>query len=222
MDFLTFLFAFTASVSYLEYRGRQQSPSTMSSANLSAEELQRREDISLLRRVGQREENALAELYDRFSPGLYSVARRMLNDQRDAEEVVQETFQQIWSHAATYDPALSGAFSWATMILWRKAIDRLRARGRTARAADRAADLHCFPGIDETSAALPLVAERRNEILGALAKIPDDQKEAVSLAFFGGLTQQQIAEQLGEPLGTIKARIRRGLLRLRDLLKENS
>ncbi len=207
-------------VPYLEYCGLSQRPSPVNSSDLSSEELRRREDISLLRRVGEHDERAFGELYDRFSPGLYSVARRMLNDERDAEEVLQETFQQIWNRAATYDSSLSSGFSWATMILWRKAIDRLRARGRFNRTADHASDLGFFPDIDETSATLPLVMERRSEVHGALAKIPDDQKEAVSLAFFGGLTQLQISEQLGEPLGTIKARIRRGLLRLRDLLKE--
>jgi RNA polymerase sigma-70 factor (ECF subfamily) len=194
----------------------------VSSPDLSSEDLQRREDISLLLRVGQRDERAFGELYDRFAPGLYSVALRMLNDPRDAEEVMQETFQQIWNRASTYDPLLSSGFSWANMILWRKAVDRLRARGRSERATDRAMELCPFPDVDETSAALPFVTERRNEVRSALAKIPDEQKEAVFLAFFGGLTQLQIAAKLGEPLGTVKARIRRGLLRLRDLLKEKS
>lgn len=214
------LHTFTVPITCLEYCAPRERHSFVNSADLSAGELQRREDICLLRRVGEREEKAFAELYDRFSPGLYSVARRMLNDQRDAEEVMQETFQQIWDRASTYDSSLSSAFSWATMILWRKSVDRLRARGRFDRATGRAADLGFFPDTDETSAALPFIMERRNEVRGALASIPDDQKEAVFLAFFGGLTQQQIAGQLGEPLGTIKARIRRGLLRLRDLLKE--
>jgi RNA polymerase sigma-70 factor (ECF subfamily) len=222
MDSIIFLFAIAAPVPYWGADGACQRHSILNSGNLSAEESQRREDVSLLRRVAQRDEEALGELYDRFSRGLYSVALRMLKDQRDAEEVMQETFQQIWNRASTYDSTLSSGFSWATMILWHRAIDRLRARGRAERAAERATDLHFFPDTDETSAALPLVMERRGEIRNALAKIPDDQKEAVHLAFFGGLTQQQIAEQLGEPLGTIKARIRRGLLRLRDLLKEKS
>jgi RNA polymerase sigma-70 factor (ECF subfamily) len=222
MDFIMFRFAIADPVPYFRDCGPCQRLSIVNSGNLSAEELQRREDISLLQRVAQRDEAALAELYDRFSRGLYSVALRMLGDQRDAEEVMHETFQQIWNRASTYDSSLSSGFSWATMILWHKAIDRLRARGRSNRAADRATDLNFFPDIDVTSAALPFVLERRNEVRAALAKIPDDQKEAVLLAFFGGLTQQQIAEQLGEPLGTIKARIRRGLLRLRDLLKEKS
>jgi RNA polymerase sigma-70 factor (ECF subfamily) len=216
-----FLLAISAPVPYLNNCRRQRGLSILNS-DLSAEELQRREDIQLLQRIAQRDETAFGELYDRFGRGLYSVALRMLNDQRDAEEVVQETFQHIWNRAPTYDPSLSSGFSWASMILWHKAIDRLRARGRHERVADRAEELNFFPDTDETSADLPLLMERRSEIRCALAKIPEDQREAVLLAFFGGLTQQQISEQLGEALGTVKARIRRGLLRLRDLLKEKS
>ena len=217
-----FLLAILSPVPYLSCRNQPQGLSIVNRSDLSVEELQRREDIQLLHRIAQRDEAAFGELYDRFSRGLYSMALRMLKDPRDAEEVVQETFQQIWNRAPTYDSSLSSGFSWAAMILWHRAVDRLRARGRHERVADRAADLRYFPDTDDTSADLPLVMERRGEIRCALAKIPEEQREAVLLAYFGGLTQQQIAEQLGAALGTVKARIRRGLLRLRDLLKEKS
>jgi RNA polymerase sigma-70 factor (ECF subfamily) len=215
-------YAIAATVPYLGRGYSNPRLSPVNSPSLSPDESRRREDIDLLQRIGQRDEKALRELYDRFSPGLFAVALRILNDQRDAEEVLQECFCQIWRHAPAYDSSLSSGFSWAAMIVWHKAIDRLRARSRFERTADRARDLDCSAVMDETSAFLPFAAERRNEVRSALAKLPEDQSESLTLAYFGGLTQQQIAERLGEPLGTIKARIRRALLRLRELLKEAS
>jgi RNA polymerase sigma-70 factor (ECF subfamily) len=184
----------------------------------SLDELQRAEEVALIQRVGARDEKAFAELYDRFSPRLYGLALRMVRNAKDAEDVLQESFRQIWKRAETYDSNLSSAFSWAMMIVWHKSMDRLRSRHRVERIADSAAAFHHFAEADETSALQPLVTERRLEVRQALAKIPDDQREALSLAFFSGLTHQQISEHLGVPLGTIKARIRRGLQRLHDLL----
>jgi RNA polymerase sigma-70 factor (ECF subfamily) len=184
----------------------------------STEEGQRAQDGALIHRVGRQEEKAFAELYEQFSPRLYGLALRLVNNAKDAEDILQEAFQQIWKRAGTYDPKLSSGFSWAMMIVWHKAMDRLRKRHRVERIADSAAAFHHFAETDETSCLQPLVKERRQEVHRALAKIPEDQREALMLAFFSGLTHQQISEQLRVPLGTIKARIRRGLLRLQDLL----
>jgi len=188
----------------------------------SDEDLRRREDAALLRRVGHKDEQAFAELYDRFSAGLYSVALRILNDPKDAEDVIQESFQKIWNRAATFDPDLGSGFSWAAMIVWHKAVDRLRVRRRLTQTTDKTVEFQHFAEMDDTSANLPSVLERRGEVRKALASIPDDQQTALNLAFFGGLTHHEIAAQLREPLGTIKARIRRGLLRLREMLKEDA
>lgn len=178
-------------------------------------------DADLLQRVAGGDEVAFAQLYDRFSPGLYSLVHRVLRDEKEAEDVVQEGFAHVWRRAETYDAARSSAFTWAVMIFRNKAIDRLRHRQRRARTLDGAATeaLH-FPQQDDRSAAAPAFREQQTAVRSALAQIPAEQKEAVELAFFNGLTHEEIAERLAAPLGTIKARIRRGLLKLRDFLKE--
>ncbi len=179
-------------------------------------------EAQLLTRVAQGEEPAFAELYDRFSTGLYSMALRMVNDAAEAEDVLQETFSHIWRKAATYDATRSSAFTWAVMILRHKAIDRLRVRQRLQRTTDKAIDLNFFASVDDTSASTPLQHELHARVRAALALIPEDQKQAIGLAFFTELTHEEIAAQLKQPLGTVKARIRRGLLRLREFVKEGA
>ena len=189
----------------------------------SAKEADRQIDAQLLVRIASGDEVAFGALYDRFSPGLYSFILKMLRDEKEAEDVLQEGFAHIWRRASTYDPARSGAFTWAVMILRNKAIDRLRVRQRIERTFEKATiEFSHFPEADESSAG---EAERRDQgalVRSALQEIPEEQKQAVELAFFTGLTHEQIAERLGAPLGTIKARIRRGLLKLRDFLKEDA
>jgi RNA polymerase sigma-70 factor (ECF subfamily) len=182
---------------------------------------ERQLDAELIGRVAAGDEASFARLYDRFSPGLYSLVLRMVHDEKEAEDVMQDGFAHMWRRAATYDPARSSAFTWAVMIFRNKAIDRLRIRQRRDRTTEAAtAETTTFPQRDDVSAVAAEMRERHSLIRAALAQIPDEQKEAVELAFFGGLTHEQIAGQLATPLGTIKARIRRGLLRLRECLKE--
>jgi RNA polymerase sigma-70 factor (ECF subfamily) len=187
----------------------------------SAKEADRQLDAQLLARIATGDEVAFGALYDRFSPGLFSFVLRMVHDEKEAEDVLQEGFTHIWRRAATYDPARSSPFTWAVMILRNKAIDRLRVRQRLERTMEKATvEFSHFPEADEAAAG---EAERRDQgalVRSALTQIPQDQKQAVELAFFSGLTHEQIAEKLETPLGTIKARIRRGLLKLRDYLKE--
>jgi RNA polymerase sigma-70 factor (ECF subfamily) len=181
---------------------------------------ERQLEAQLLTQVAKGDQLAFAQIYDRFSPGLYSLALRMVHETAEAEDVLQETFNQIWHKASTYEVARSSAFTWAVMILRHKAIDRLRVRKRLQRTTDKAIALDFFPSVDETSADRPMQMELHQRVRAALEKIPDDQKEAIGLAFFTELTHEEIAEQLKQPLGTVKARIRRGLLRLRDFVKE--
>jgi RNA polymerase sigma-70 factor (ECF subfamily) len=187
----------------------------------SAKEADHQLDAQLLARIATGDEVAFGALYDRFSPGLFSFVLKMTRDEKEAEDVLQEGFAQIWRRAATYDPARSSAFTWAVMILRHKAIDRLRVRQRIERTMEKATvEFSHFSEADEASAG---EAERRDagaQIRSALKQIPEEQKQAVELAFFSGLTHEQIAERLGAPLGTIKARIRRGLLKLREFLQE--
>lgn len=189
----------------------------MSSANAADRQL----EVELLARTANGDQSAFAMLYDRFAPGLFSMTVKMMHDEKEAEDVLQEGFSQIWRRAASYDPTRSSPFTWSVMILRNKAIDRLRVRQRLERTLERATvEFAHFAESDDVSSG---EAERRDEgeqVRAALTGIPEEQRHAVELAFFGGLTHEQIAEKLATPLGTIKARIRRGLLKLRDALKE--
>ena len=188
---------------------------------MSAQPADRAFDAQLLARTAAGDESAFAALYDRFAPGLFSMIVKMTRDEKEAEDVLQEGFTHIWRRAATYDPARSSPFTWAVMILRHKAIDRLRVRQRLDRTLEKATvEFAHFPEADDVSAGDAVRHDDGAQVRAALGQIPAEQRRAVELAFFSGLTHEQIAEQLATPLGTIKARIRRGLLKLRDVLKE--
>jgi RNA polymerase sigma-70 factor (ECF subfamily) len=181
----------------------------------TAEETQAR----LLGRVAARDLQALSEFYDQTARSLFSVAVQVLGNEEEAEEAVQDVFVQVWERASTFDPNLGSAFHWALSITRHRAIDRLRSRQRRARLADR---------LEESGAAEPaamagpeegvLTAEEGSAVRSALSILPEEQRRPIEMAFFGGLTHPEIAQALCEPLGTIKARIRRGLLKLRESL----
>jgi RNA polymerase sigma-70 factor, ECF subfamily len=178
-------------------------------------------EARLISQIAGGDEAAFGMLYERFSSSLYGMAFRMMNDAKEAEDVLQEGFTYIWRKAASYDSSRSTPFAWAVMIVRNKAIDRLRIRQRQERLHDKViTEGAFFQEQDETSADQPTLRERGALVRSALQQIPPEQRQALELSFFGGLTHEQIAERLATPLGTIKARIRRGLLRLRDCLKE--
>ena len=196
-------------------------PDSRGAARMStATESDRQRDVELLARIAQGDEQAFAQFYRRSADGLYGLALKMMNDPGEAEDVLQDGFSYMWRKAATYDSARSSPFTWAVMIVRNKAIDRLRTRQRQARIVEKSTVefLH-FADSDNISSREPERREQCAQVRAALAEIPSEQKQVVELAFFGGLTHEQIAQQLDAPLGTIKARIRRGLLRLRDCLK---
>jgi RNA polymerase sigma-70 factor (ECF subfamily) len=175
------------------------------------------EDLDLLARMKAGDQDAFAQFYDRFAPGLFSMIFAILRDQKESEDVLQDAFVQMWKRLATFDPTRSNLFTWAVMISRHKAIDRLRARNRQTRLVEAVVEtkeVATQPGRAETS----LPQDERDRVRRALAQLNDGQREAIDLAFFAGLTQSEIAEKLGAPLGTVKARIRRGLLALRDHL----
>jgi RNA polymerase sigma-70 factor, ECF subfamily len=178
-------------------------------------------DSNLILRTAEGDESAFTMLYKRLSPALYGMAFRIMNDAKEAEDVLQEGFTYIWRKASSYDPARSSPFSWAVMIVRNKAIDRIRTRQRVDRLHEKViTEASFFPTRDDSSADEPQLHERRALVHAALQEIPAEQRQALELAFFSGLTHEEIAENLSTPLGTIKARIRRGLLRLREFVKD--
>jgi len=174
----------------------------------------------LLRRIAGQDRQALAEFYDLTAGTLYSIAVRILGDAHEAEEVIQDAYLQIWGKAATFDAALGAPFYWALSITRNRAIDRLRARQRRVRLADGLLEA---AAVDFPQFAPPfqnaLSEEDMAAVRLAVSGLPGEQRRAIELAFFGGMTHAEIAEALQQPLGTIKARIRRGMLKLRESLQ---
>lgn len=174
----------------------------------------------LLQRVGRRDSRAFDQLYDALAPRLYGLLRQMLHDEREAEEVLQDGFVLLWERASSYDASRSKAFTFAVMIFRNKAIDRMRMLGRRNRLVDSAAleEVTLSPQVpaadDEAQ-----TNERGMVVRKALTDLPKEQRQLIEFAFLKGLTHHVIADSLGIPLGTVKTNIRRGLLRLRDLLK---
>ena len=189
--------------------------------SVSQEIAQNRErDIELLRRISQGDRPAFAQFYDLYSSLLFSIAIRILNDPKEAEDVLQEVFMQIWEKAGMFDPRLGKPSSWAITLVRNKAIDRIRASQRRSRLAEQAAAAGTFDGNDAPRANESVQGREKAALVrSAIAGLPAEQRSALEMAFFSGLTQNEISDNLREPLGTIKARIRRGMLKLRDKLE---
>lgn len=179
------------------------------------------DDARLLGRIARRDREAFSQLYDRYAGLLYSTAMRVLNDPDEAGDVLKEAFVQIWDNAPVYDPALAKPFHWVLTITRNKSIDRLRAlQRRYAFFAEIIDEKAVEMGESSTAPAKVFTQSQAALVRGALATLPYEQRQAIEMAFLGGMTQEEIAESLGQPLGTLKARIRRGMLRLREGLRE--
>ncbi|MEY2561826.1 MAG: polymerase sigma-70 factor, subfamily [Verrucomicrobiota bacterium] len=179
------------------------------------------EEVELLRRTGQGDHQSLQELYRRYSGPLLSTAYRVLNNAKDAEDVLQEAFIQIWEKASVYDVRRGKPFTWAMTLTRNKAIDRLRRVQRRHRLQDdiekEATVWERTHATDSSDAASSRETEKM--LRNAVIELSPDQRRAIELAYFSGLTQNEIAAQLREPLGTVKARIRRGMAKLRLILE---
>jgi RNA polymerase sigma-70 factor, ECF subfamily len=191
-----------------------------SSEGMSEPALNLERDVELLRRIGDGDRSAFSNFYDQYSGLLFSIAVKILNDAKEAEDVLQEVFMQIWNKADAYDPLLGKPASWAVTLTRNKAIDRIRASNRRSKLLEQATlEAGAFPD-DSPSANEKLHGKENAEIIrSVVAALPPDQRRAIELAFFSGLTQDEISKTLQEPLGTIKARIRRGMLKLREDLE---
>jgi RNA polymerase sigma-70 factor (ECF subfamily) len=177
-------------------------------------------DIELLRQIAAGDRAAFAEFYDRHSTLMFSVACKILNDASEAQDVLQEAALQIWEKAAKFDPKLGRASSWAAILVRNKAIDRIRASQRRTRLAEQAgAEQVAVVNVEDTANETIYGHEKASLVHSAMVELPVEQRQAIELAYFSGLTQDEISQKLNQPLGTIKARIRRGLLKLRDQLE---
>ena len=176
-------------------------------------------DRSLVSRIERRDADALAALYDRYAARVNGLASRILGDTGDAEEVVQEVFLYAWRSAASYDGSRGTVLAWLLVAARSRAIDRLRARRPGGRERTRPLDDAPEPAAaDDVEAG---VDGRRWEAVcrAAVAELPAEQREALELAYFSGLTQQEIAAKTGTPLGTVKTRVRLGLMKLRERIR---
>lgn len=175
------------------------------------------DDQTLIDRIVRGEERALAELYERFAPRAFGVARRVLRSDGDAEDVVQDTFIEIWRSATRYDPRRAAPERWILTMTRTRAIDRLRQLGARHRLKE---NLGTQPG-DEPVVAPDAKVEAGREakrLRDALAKLPGEQRAVLEQAYDLGLTQSEIAEQTGTPLGTVKTRMRTAMIKLADML----
>jgi RNA polymerase sigma-70 factor (ECF subfamily) len=177
------------------------------------------DDVALLQAVARRDEAAFAALYDRMSRPIFSMILRIVRGRAEAEEILQEAFWQIWESAPSFQAELGSPFCWMVTIARRKAIDRLRANSRQVQRiaeaqALRVEDEYARPVVLDELAA----GERSATVKAALARLGPDERRAIVLAFFDGLTHEEIAQALRAPVGTVKARIRRGLLKLKPSL----
>lgn len=178
------------------------------------------DDKELVQAIVERDSEAISELFDRFSGMLKALSMRILHDPADAEEILQETFLQVWNQAARYDPKRSSVSTWLVLIARSRSIDRLRSRQvklRTATAARQEnPNIHTSPkGVGNV-----LMQERRQRLQEEMAKLPEEQRQVLDLAFYGGLTQSEIAEQTKIPLGTVKTRTLLAMKKLRKALRE--
>lgn len=179
------------------------------------------EDLEAIRRVARGDADALAFLYDRHSRIIYSLAFRIVGDPPEAEEIVQDVFAQAWRQAERYDTSRGVVVAWLLMIARSRAIDRVRSRrGLPPLAPDGWKGLSEMTDPAEGPELQTLSAEQVRRLKQALDTLPLPQRVAIQLAFYEGLTHVEIAERLEEPLGTVKTRIRLGLLKLRSVVLE--
>jgi RNA polymerase sigma-70 factor (ECF subfamily) len=176
-------------------------------------------DVLLVARCAKGDEGALAELYDLFGRAAYSLALRIVRDASQAEDVVQEAFMDLWRGAARFDPARSRPASYLLTFVHRRAVDLVRREQARPQRGGDVEDIADRAGKDDVPAAL-ITSEQGENVRRALTELPPPQRQVLELAYFKGLSQSEIAEHLGEPLGTVKSRTHVALSRLREVLGE--
>lgn len=173
-------------------------------------------DDALLALASRSDEGALGELYDRYSRVAYGLALRVLRDRALAEDAVQEAFLTVWRTAGSFLAERAKPSTWILTLVHRRAVDLVRREERRRGEPLEAAEVPAGEATDEEA----WLRAQRQVVQEALRKLPPEQREALELAYYGGFTQSELAERLGQPLGTIKSRMFTGLRRLRELLAE--
>ncbi|MBT5773504.1 MAG: sigma-70 family RNA polymerase sigma factor [Dehalococcoidia bacterium] len=193
------------------------------SAAGDAKQLRADEDAALVAALATDEVTALEQLYDRYSALVFSIALRVLHDHTLAEDVTQEVFLRLWRQPASFDPERGRFISWLSSVARNRSLDELRKLTRRRGAEDQTEEA-VLDLPDESRGEDPqeeaILAEERVRIRAALAELPPAQREVIELAYFSGLTQVEIAERTGDPLGTIKTRVRLGMRKLREALTD--
>jgi RNA polymerase sigma-70 factor (ECF subfamily) len=174
-----------------------------------------RADVALLDRIAARDEGALAALYDRHARLIFGLILRIVRARADAEDVLQEVFVQAWTRVDTYNASLGSPAGWLIGIARNRAIDRLRTHAVRLRTAEQAP----VPPPVTTPESHAAAGERHRDVARALGSLPPEQRELIEQAYFEGLTQSELAERFKLPLGTVKTRVRTGLITLRGLLQ---
>ncbi|WP_016909046.1 sigma-70 family RNA polymerase sigma factor [Streptomyces xiaopingdaonensis] len=171
----------------------------------------------LLARVAQGDQSAFASVYDTVAGPVLGLVRSVLRDPAQSEEVAQEVLVEVWRLAAHFDPARGGATSWVMTLAHRRAVDRVRSAQAASDRDARAAQLDRTPAYDEVVEQVEARLERE-QVRRCLGSLTELQRQSVTLAYYRGLTYREVAELLTQPLGTVKTRLRDGLIRLRDCL----
>jgi RNA polymerase sigma-70 factor (ECF subfamily) len=177
-----------------------------------------REESALVKRVAGGDQSALRELYQRYAGRVLAIAQRCLGVRGDAEEVVQETFVEIWRRAGDFDDRRGSVGAWLTTIARTRAIDRLRSRSSANRASQASAAEAPEPVPSPGDSAIQRQTQER--VRGALAGLPAEQRQVLELAYFEGLSHSEIAQRTGQPLGTVKTRVRLAMEKLQKALQD--
>ncbi|WP_111718473.1 ECF RNA polymerase sigma factor SigK [Homoserinimonas sp. OAct 916] len=172
-------------------------------------------EAQLLGQVSGGDQDAFGELYDRFAPRVLGLVRRLLLDHAQAEEVTQEVFLEVWQSAGRFDPNKGRGATWIMTMAHRRAIDRIRSAQASRNRDTRVGIRDLEPGYDEVAENVEVVIEHER-VKAAMARLSEAQRQAVSLAYYGGLTHSEIAAEIEAPIGTVKTRLRDGMIRLRD------
>lgn len=173
-------------------------------------------DAALIHRMRDRDETALSALYDAYAGFVYSLARSIVRNDADAEDITQEVFFRVWERAGTFDSSRGSPAAWITTLARRLAIDKTRSRTFKARGRESSIET-LSSGVAVDGSAVVLSAEA-NEVLESLKRLETPYREVIRLSYYEGLSHSAIADRLGVPLGTVKSRLREGVVQLRKLL----